>query len=312
MSRVTTLAALLVLVVASATRGAEPANKVLFIGIDGCRFDAIQAAKTTHLARLVAEGAYANNTLILGPRETKSDTISGPGWSSLLTGVWADKHGVLDNEFKNHALNDYPDFFVRLKSQQPKARTISIIDWAPIHLHIVTGATIAKTSLRPHVTPQGKVEQDYEAGDALTAETSVDLLTSDDPTAMFVYFGQVDETGHKHGFHPSVEPYIKAIQTVDGYIGQLLKAVHDRKTYQDENWLILISSDHGGKGTGHGGGHREPEIFNSFLILHGQSVQPGKIAAQTYLVDVPVTALTHLGVMIDPAWKLDGKPVGLR
>jgi hypothetical protein len=30
------------------------------------------------------------------------------------------------------------------------------------------------------------------------------------------------------------------------------------------------------------------------------------------LVDVPVTALTHLGVTIDPAWKLDGKPVSLR
>ena len=37
-----------------------------------------------------------------------------------------------------------------------------------------------------------------------------------------------------------------------------------------------------------------------------------KIPGSTYLVDVPVTALTHLGVRIDPAWQLDGRPVGLR
>jgi arylsulfatase A-like enzyme len=92
----------------------------------------------------------------------------------------------------------------------------------------------------------------------------------------------------------------------------VLTALKNRKNYGDEDWLILVSSDHGGKGTGHGGGHREPEILNSFLILHGHVVKPGKLNQQTYLVDVPMTALTHLGVAIDPAWNLDGKPVGLR
>ena len=33
--------------------------------------------------------------------------------------------------------------------------------------------------------------------------------------------------------------------------------------------------------------------------------------AKTYLVDAPVTVLTHLGVEPDEAWKLDGRAVGL-
>jgi predicted AlkP superfamily pyrophosphatase or phosphodiesterase len=140
----------------------------------------------------------------------------------------------------------------------------------------------------------------------------VELLTEDNPTAMFVYFGQVDETGHKRGFHPSVAQYIEAIRRVDGHIGRVLAALQSRKSYDQEDWLILVSSDHGGKGTEHGGGHREPEILNSFLIVHGNAAKPGKIEQQTYLVDVPVTALTHSGVRIDPAWNLDGKPVALR
>jgi len=312
MKRFHFIAALLLLFLGNLVSAAEPTKKVLFIGIDGCRFDAIQAAKTTHLALLIGEGAYANNTLILGDRQTQNDTVSGPGWSSLLTGVWADKHGVNDNDFKNHRLRDYPDFFVRLKSQRPDALCVSLADWAPLHLNIVTGAHPARTVLRPHVTAQGKVEQDYEQADEATAEEASAILASSDPTAMFVYFGQVDETGHKRGFHPSVEPYVKAIQTVDSYVGRVLAALQSRKSYGDEDWLILVSSDHGGKGTGHGGGHREPEILNSFLILHGPAIKPGKLDQQTYLVDVPVTALTHLGVTLEPAWKLDGKPVGLR
>ncbi|HUS39634.1 MAG TPA: hypothetical protein VMX74_09300 [Pirellulales bacterium] len=48
------------------------------------------------------------------------------------------------------------------------------------------------------------------------------------------------------------------------------------------------------------------------LIVSGPSAKRGKIEGPTFLVDVPVTALHHLGVEIDPAWKLDGHPVGLK
>ena len=48
----------------------------------------------------MAEGCYDADCQILGDRYQGNDTISGPGWSSILTGVWADKHGVLDNDFK--------------------------------------------------------------------------------------------------------------------------------------------------------------------------------------------------------------------
>jgi arylsulfatase A-like enzyme len=127
-----------------------------------------------------------------------------------------------------------------------------------------------------------------------------------------VYFGSVDETGHKVGFHPSVKPYVAAIEVIDGHVGQLLKAIEGRPGYKQENWLILVSTDHGGRGTGHGDGHKVPEICTVFLIVSGTAAEKGKIQKQTYLVDLPVTALVHLGVKIDPAWKLDGQPVGLK
>jgi predicted AlkP superfamily pyrophosphatase or phosphodiesterase len=287
---------------------AEPSPrvpKVLMVGIDGCRFDAVLAADAPHLDGLVAEGAFADNTLILGPRYEGNDTISGPGWSSLLTGVWADKHGVDDNDFKQPKLRDFPHFFTRLKQARPQAYTLSLVSWPPIHQHIVSGADVTAALTVPG-------DKQYALGDRLVKLEAVRLLTETDPTAVFVYFGNVDEAGHQHGFHPSVPEYRQAIERTDAHLGDVLEAMRGRATFRQEDWLVLVSSDHGGQGTGHGGGHKIPEILHSFLIVSGATAQRGKITDQTYLVDVPVTALAHLGVRCEPAWQLDGQPRGLR
>ncbi len=84
-----------------------------------------------------------------------------------------------------------------------------------------------------------------------------------------IYIGQVDETGHKDGFHPTVPSYIKAIENADACVGIVLDAVKAHKTFAQEDWLVLVTADHGGKGTNHGGGHNVPEIRNSFVIVSG-------------------------------------------
>lgn len=280
----------------------SPPGRVLFIGIDGCRFDALQAANAPNLDALRADGCFSRHTLILGGFRG-SDTVSGPGWSSLLTGVWADKHGVLDNRFTSPNYQQYPHFFHYVKARWPKAVTVSIANWPPINDRILSDADIA---YQP--TEAGH----YIPGDADGAAKAAAILRLRDPTAMFVYFGQVDETGHQFGFHPAVEEYITAIERVDGHVGKIVAALRSRPRFAAENWLILVSSDHGGAGNDHGGGHNIPEIVNSFLIVSGAAASRGEIKQPTYLVDVPVTALVHLGVTIDPAWKLDGHPVGLR
>src|SRR5205085_10178162 len=120
-----------------------------------------------------------------------------------------------------------------------------------------------------------------------------------------------DASGHRNGFHPALAPYRFAIEQVDAHIGRILEALRARKSYAREDWLILVTSDHGGKGFKHGGGQKEPEVIHSFLIVSGHTAARGKIDGPTYLVDVAPTVLAHLGVPLDPEWKLDGRPVGL-
>lgn len=298
------LAAACGLVVSSLMMGQAEGStpRLLLLGIDGCRYDAVVASRAPNLAQLAAEGAYADNTKILAPRPTLSDTVSGPGWSSILTGVWADKHQVNDNKFSRPRFGEFPHFFARVKAYQREARTVSIVDWPAIAQHIVSHADLSRSF--------GDDKEYYEPDRQVTAAV-IEELTHQNPVALFVYLGQVDHFGHKHGFHPAVTEYTDAIRRVDAHLGQILEALRSRASAGEEDWLILVTSDHGGQGTGHGDGHQVPEIVNSFMIVSGAAAARGRIQEQTYLVDVPVTGLVHLGVPIDPAWQLDGQPRGL-
>ena len=91
----------------------------------------------------------------------------------------------------------------------------------------------------------------------------------------------------------------------------LIDAVRVRPLYSSENWLILVSTDHGRLPNGDHGGD-SPIEMTTFILASGPSAALGIPANPTFIVDIAVTALTHLGVSIDPAWELNGKPVGLR
>jgi len=287
--------------------GDRPEKKVLLIGIDGCRPDALSAAHTPHLDALVKQGAYASGTQILGERYQQSDTVSGPGWGSILTGVWADKHGIDGNEFKHPRINEYPSFLARIEAVRPELDTVAIVSWKPLTDHILRVADDIKL-----FDGEARDPHDYDAADRESTEAAREILRNANPDAMFLYFGNVDETGHAHGFHPTVPEYIEAIEEVDRRIGTVLDAMASRPTIKQEDWLILVGTDHGGQGTAHGGGHAVPAIRETFLIVSGPSAIHGKITQPTYLVDLAVTALAHLEIPIDPAWCLDGRAVDLK
>ncbi|MBT4694705.1 MAG: sulfatase-like hydrolase/transferase [Planctomycetaceae bacterium] len=301
------LLALLVFALSHPLIGAAepPAKYVLVIGVDGLRPDALKKAKTPSFDKLSQQGATSYTCQILGTRYKKNDTISGPGWSSFLTGVWADKHGVHDNSFKGKHFQEYPHFFARVKSQFPNYKTAHFVDWAPIDEHVVSHADF-------HNDYKGHQPSDLGTKDKAIAADASKLIAEKNYRAIVTYFGNCDSAGHGKGFHPSVPSYISAIEAVDGHIAQLLAAIESRPNYQQEDWLILLSADHGGKGTGHSNGHNIPEILTIPFIASGTNVVRGPIQEQVYVVDIPTTALHHLGVDIAPDWKLDGKVIGLK
>lgn len=264
-------------------------NKVLILGIDGCRPDALLEAKTPNLDKLWQNGAYTF--------KAKTDDLSWSGvcWTSMLTGVWKEKHKVYGNGYENPNVKEYPHFFNLAKQQDPDLRTYSIVNWSPVHNILQENdATVMKHKLT----------------DGLVTKSVSSTLKNEAVDVMFVHLDNVDHAGHSTGFTPNNPKYIKAIENTDKNIGKIVKALQKRKNYANENWLILVSTDHGGSGTNHG--EASAEHTTTFYIASGKDVEKGEIQKQVYITDVAVTALKHLNIAIKDEWKLDGHVSGLK
>lgn len=275
--------------------------KVLVIGIDGVRPDVLAEVATPNLDRLAAEGTFSDAA------QTGRPTVSGPGWSSLLIGVWPAKHGVTNNEFTGKRYDRYPDFLTRIEQVRPELRTFAVVDWPPLGMDTM-GGPVLSAAIDDRTTWNGYA-LGWDVADSLSVLEAVHQLTVEDPDAGFVYLGNPDEVSH--AVRSIGEEYRAAIALADRHVGMLVDAVRGRPTYADEDWLILVSTDHGRRADGgHGGDSAEESTI--FYIASGPSAAVGRPATPPNVVDVAVTALVHLGIALDPAWELDGRPAGLR
>jgi len=227
----------------SATLLSAQTKKVLFIGIDGCRSDVMMSANTPNLQGLLPTAVYSLDALTLAP------TWSGNGWSTMLSGVYHNKHNVQDNNFTAPNFANYPDFLTRIESYNPNLRTISLAHWAPVNNKIIQNADV-KTNF---------------STDLAVKNAAVNALQNDNPDVLFVDFDDVDHAGHSYGFSSSVSQYVNSIQLTDTYVGEILTAMKNRSNYSNEDWLVVVTTDHGATDTSHGGGNlSERDIFSIY------------------------------------------------
>lgn len=245
--------------VSSVLLSQSSSRKLLFIGIDGCRWDALQAADAPNLDNLLNNSVYSSNGL------TEYQTWSGTGWSNMLTGVWHTKHGVTNNAFTAPNFDAYPDFLSRIETYNPTLNTFSVVHWAPLNSQIVQA-----------VDQEITMTTDLDVKDA-----AVELLTTNNPDVLFVAFDDVDHAGHSYGFSPQVSQFIESIEITDAYIGELMTALQNRSNYVNEDWLVIVTTDHGGNLAGHGGGTLdERSIFN---IFHNDNFTTQEINRETFV-----------------------------
>ncbi len=298
-------------------------KRVLLIGIDGCRADALRTAmdsgKAPTLRKFASEGC-ADWSVFAGGElggATEQATSSGPGWSTILTGVWRNKHGVSSNKFEHHRIAEFPHFMRRIKDAKPAAWCGSLVNWPEIQHFIAEPSRkdgreflSEKVMLVPDPAKKGR---DWPELDIAIRDRTVALLREKNPDALFVYFGQVDETGHAATdpagmFSAANAPYLGAITRVDALAADVLAALRARPHFAEEDWLILATTDHGGTGTSHG--KQSPEERNIWLLANGGPFRGGAVLTQKCgHAIVPPTVFQHLGLAIDPAWGWEEKPL---
>jgi hypothetical protein len=260
-------------------------KKVFVIGIDGTMPSAMAVARTPNLDYLKSNGCYSVRAV------THPVTHSAACWTSFFTGVWGDKHGVNDpgNSFSGNRLSEYPSFFKHLKVADPSLQTLCFARWSPLLT----------------VVPDADVKQAFDSDAAITLETCR-RLTNSNPDVLYMILLDVDSAGHTYGWGAEVAQYVKAIETADTHVGEIITALQSRPTYSEEDWLVIVLTDHGQHD------HPDPERSRiTFHIVSGRAAGRGVIWPAPAIVDLCSTVLTHMGVPIDKAWKLDARLEGL-
>lgn len=234
---------------------------MLLIIVDGIPADVIENATVPNMNKL---GTY-KRSYTGGQISTYSETptISAPGYMNVITGTWGNKHNVSDNRVDNPNYN-YKNIFRLLKEQQPHRKIGIYSTWTDNRLELIgeglpTAGNISfdykfdgyelDTIQYPH-DPDSlyiKLIDERVVNDATAS------IESDAPDLSWVYLQYTDDVGHQHGDSPE---FYQSIADVDLLIEQISKSVYYRTEIWNEDWLVIITTDHGrspDNGYGHGG-----------------------------------------------------------
>lgn len=266
---------------------AAPA-KVLVVGWDGARPDAVQKAKTPAFDALRKAGAYS----LAASTQTEAQAVSAPGWLSLLTGVEAGKHKVDGNEdFFEHD-PAYPSFLKRARDFGLK--TAGGCDWEMLCALMLNA--------------EGALDVSKASNEESVTAAMVTWIRDENYDVHFVHLDLPDHAGHATGFSPDNPEYIAAIEKSDALTGRLVAAVAARATRANERWLIALVTDHGGQGTAHG--NRDAANQTVYFVVAGDGIVPGDLGAGVTQMDLHPTVMHYLGFSPQADWDLDGRVVG--
>ena len=269
------------------TRAQPPlAEHVVVIGVDGLSPDGLRKAKVPVVDRLKKEGAWTFHARGVMP------TVSSPNWASMIMGAGPEQHGVTSNEWEpgKGAIaptapgigGRFPTIFGVLREQRPGAKIGIFHDWDGF-------ARLVEPGVADVV--------EHPKGPKATTDRAVAYLKAERPALTFIHLDHVDDAGHNHG-HGTPE-YFAAVEEADGLIGKVLDGLKEAGIA--ERTVVLLTSDHGGKGKGHGGiSMGEIEIP---WMISGPGVARGKeIQAPVNTFDTAATVAFVLGLKVPDCW----------
>ena len=116
-------------------------------------------------------------------------------------------------------------------------------------------------------------------------------------------------SGHATGFSLANPAYRGALEGVDALVQPLRDAIVERPAIADERWLVVVCTDHGGAGTSHGA--MNDDNWDTPLFVAGPAVAPTLPPGFVSHLDVHATVMRFLGATVSPAWRLDGRALGV-
>ncbi len=264
---------------------------VIVIGVDGMSPNGIRNAKTPVLDSMIANGS------IKWKARTVLTTSSSQNWASMIMGAGPEQHGITSNgwELNDHTLppivqekdGRFPTIFSVLRRAHPEAEIGTVYHWGGF------GRLFQKDAVN--------YDKTFSTEDS-TAADFIGYIKSKKPLFGFLHLDHVDHAGHHDGHGSPI--YYESVTKADSLIGAVLNGI--KEAGMAENTLVIITSDHGGIGRGHGGA--TPEEAEIAMVLFGAGVKKDyKIQQEVYTYDLAATIAFALKTEQPFAWT--GRPI---
>lgn len=281
-------------------------KKIAFIGWDGVRADGLLNIFNTTEETENFDGDYNGVAPLSGlnslketgglylaycggekGKSSEQDTSTAASWTTQFTGVWAENHGVIDN---NHEKNDgYDTIF--MKYGKLGIQTSLMFDWGELFDNALykeveyltknkvvsqdvyykdinrTKAMSVDDMLKIegkqktaqlgtenldvfNYTAVSEVPEDFPY-DSIMRDAIIDRINKGDDIVAGIFHNN-DSNGHTTGFSNENPNYVNSIRSSDLYTYEILQVIKEREKSKNEDWLIIVANDHGGSEKGHG------------------------------------------------------------
>jgi predicted AlkP superfamily pyrophosphatase or phosphodiesterase len=298
-------------------------KKTLFVIVDGISADVIEKVAKPNLDAIAKVGGYSR-AHVGGEKDTysQSPTISAVGYNCLLTGTWTNKHNVWDNDIKDPNYN-YWTIFRFFKEQYPQKQSAVFSTWLDNRTKLIGDGLLQTNRLRIDYPfdgfeldtihfPHDKQSEYIHRIDEKVVDEAASYMESNAPDLSWVYLEYTDDMGHKYG---DSQQFHDAIKIMDDQMGRLWKAIRVREKNFNEDWLLVITTDHGrDPESGKGHGRQTDRERSTWIVTNAKGLNanfnPRTGQEVPGIVDIMPTIARHMDVSFpkEQAFEVDGVP----
>lgn len=295
-------------------------KKAIFVIVDGIPADLIEKLPTPALDSIAAGKGY-KRAYVGGERGgySQTPTISAVGYNTVLTGTWVNKHNVWGNDGKDIANPNYnyKTIFRLLRDYDSTKKEAIFSSWLDNRTRLI-GENLPGTSnlvldykydsleFDTITFPTDTTSMRMHLIDEAVVNKTTEVIRKNAPDLSWVYLEFTDDMGHGFGDSPQ---FYDAIKMMDNQVSRIWKAIEYRKKNFNEDWLIIITTDHGrDAATGRNHGGQSDRERSGWIVTNAKDLNGHFKNDSISIADIMPTIAKFLGLKIpvDALREIDG------